>query len=298
MLDVIIIGSGPAGLTASIYAKRAGLNAVVVEKEYMGTGQIADSSRVDNYPGMPGVDGYSLGESFRSHAESLGVEFIEREIVKLDNSKGSWVCTCDDGSTLEAQTVLYAAGCRHRSLGIDSESVFQGKGVSYCAVCDGAFYRDKNVAVVGGGDTALDDALYLSDICRKVYLIHRRDGFRGSASTLARLKEKTDVEIITNARIEQITGDKKVSGADLSNGAHVDIDGIFVAVGMIPQTSLLEGFDVLDDSGYVVAGEDGVTSCSGLFAAGDARTKNLRQVITAASDGANAMYSVMHMLSK
>lgn len=198
----------------------------------------------------------------------------------------------------EDKRLAYAAGCRHRSLGIDSESVFQGKGVSYCAVCDGAFYRDKNVAVVGGGDTALDDALYLSDICRKVYLIHRRDGFRGSASTLARLKEKADVEIITNARIEQITGDKKVSGADLSNGAHVDIDGIFVAVGMIPQTSLLEGFDVLDDSGYVVAGEDGVTSCSGLFAAGDARTKNLRQVITAASDGANAMYSVMHMLSK
>ncbi|MCI6021268.1 MAG: FAD-dependent oxidoreductase [[Bacteroides] pectinophilus] len=298
MLDVIIIGSGPAGLTASIYAKRAGLNAVVVEKEFMGTGQIADSSRVDNYPGMPGVDGYSLGESFRSHAESLGVEFLEKEIVKLDNSGDSWICTCDDGSTLEAQAVLYSAGCRHRSLGIASESAYQGKGVSYCAVCDGAFYNDKSVAVIGGGDTALDDALYLSDICKKVYLIHRRDGFRGSATTLAKLRDKANVEIITNARVEQITGDKKVSGADLSNGSHIDVDGIFVAVGMVPQTSLLEDFNVLDDSGYVVAGEDGGTSCSGLFVAGDARTKNLRQVITAASDGANAMYSIMHMLSK
>ena len=297
MLDVVIIGSGPAGLTAAIYAKRAGLKVVVVEKDYMGTGQIANSSRVDNYPGMPGVDGYTLGENFRSHAESLGVEFIENEIVKIAHENDSWICTCDDESTISASALLYAAGCRHRSLGIESENAFQGRGVSYCAVCDGAFYKNKDVVVVGGGDTALDDALYLSEICKKVYLVHRREGFRGSALTLAKLKEKANVEIITNAKVETITGDKKVSGVRLSNGANLEIDGLFVAVGMIPQTSLLEQFNVLDESGYIVAGEDGITSCESLFVAGDARTKNLRQVITAASDGANAMYSIMHMLS-
>ena len=184
MLDVVIIGSGPAGITAAIYAKRANLNVAVVEKEYLGTGQIAESSRVDNYPGIPGIDGYSLGEKFREHAESLGVEFTEAQVLSLGQKDGIWIIGCDEDITLESKAVIYATGCKNRPLGVPGEEKYYGRGLSFCAVCDGAFYKGKRVAVIGGGDTALDDAMYLSDICEKVYLVHRREFFRGSASTL------------------------------------------------------------------------------------------------------------------
>lgn len=293
MLDIIIIGSGPAGLTAAIYAKRAQLNAVVVEKEYLGTGQIAESSLVDNYPGMPQTDGYSLGEAFREHAEKLGAEFIEAEITSIEKLENGFICKCNNGDELEAANIIYAAGCKHRDLGIDDEKKYYGKGISYCAVCDGAFYKDKTATVIGGGDTALDDAMYLSDICSRVNLIHRRDEFRGSKLTLERLKAKENVNIITNATVQGIEGEGKVERVILSNGMTVPTDGIFVAIGMIPQTELLKGFDVLDNNGYVKASEDCITSCDGLYAAGDVRTKKLRQVITAAADGADAVQSIL-----
>lgn len=293
MLDIIIIGSGPAGLTAAIYAKRAQLNAVVVEKEYLGTGQIAESSLVDNYPGMPQTDGYSLGEAFREHAEKLGAEFIEAEITSIEKLENGFICKCNNGDELEAANIIYAAGCKHRNLGIDDEKKYYGKGISYCAVCDGAFYKDKTATVIGGGDTALDDAMYLSDICSRVNLIHRRDEFRGSKLTLKHLKAKENVNIITNATVQGIEGEGKVERVILSNGMTVPTDGIFVAIGMIPQTELLKGFDVLDNNGYVKASEDCITSCDGLYAAGDVRTKKLRQVITAAADGADAVQSIL-----
>ena len=293
MLDIIIIGSGPAGLTAAIYAKRAQLNAVVVEKEYLGTGQIAESSLVDNYPGMPQTDGYSLGEAFREHAERLGAEFIEAEITSIEKHENGFICKCNNGDELEAANIIYAAGCKHRNLGIDDEKKYYGKGISYCAVCDGAFYKDKTATVIGGGDTALDDAMYLSDICSRVNLIHRRDEFRGSKLTLEHLKAKENVNIITNATVQGIEGEGKVERVILSNGMKVPTDGIFVAIGMIPQTELLKGFDVLDNNGYVKASEDCITSCDGLYAAGDVRTKKLRQVITAAADGADAVQSIL-----
>lgn len=293
MLDIIIIGSGPAGLTAAIYAKRAQLNAVVVEKEYLGTGQIAESSLVDNYPGMPQTDGYSLGEAFREHAEKLGAEFIEAEITSIEKFENGFICKCNNGDELEAANIIYAAGCKHRNLGIDDEKKYYGKGISYCAVCDGAFYKDKTATVIGGGDTALDDAMYLSDICSRVNLIHRRDEFRGSKLTLEHLKAKENVNIITNATVQGIEGEEKVERVILSNGMTVPTDGIFVAIGMIPQTELLKGFDVLDNNGYVKASEDCITSCDGLYAAGDVRTKKLRQVITAAADGADAVQSIL-----
>ena len=239
MLDIIIIGSGPAGLTAAIYAKRAQLNAVVVEKEYLGTGQIAESSLVDNYPGMPQTDGYSLGEAFREHAEKLGAEFIEAEITSIEKLENGFICKCNNGDELEAANIIYAAGCKHRNLGIDDEKKYYGKGISYCAVCDGAFYKDKTATVIGGGDTALDDAMYLSDICSRVNLIHRRDEFRGSKLTLEHLKAKENVNIITNATVQGIEGEGKVERVILSNGMTVPTDGIFVAIGMIPQTELL-----------------------------------------------------------
>ena len=271
MLDVVIIGSGPAGLTSAIYAKRAELSVVVIEKEYLGTGQIAESSLVDNYPGIPETDGYSLGEAFREHAERLGTEFIE------------------------AESVIFATGCHHRNLGIEDEAKYTGKGISYCAVCDGAFYKDKTATVIGGGDTALDDALYLSDICSRVNLIHRRDEFRGSKLTLERLKSKENVNIITKANVKNITGEKKIESIVLDTGEIVNTDGLFVAVGMVPQTELLKDFDVLDNNGYVKAQEDCRTSCDGLYVAGDIRTKKLRQVITAAADGANAVQSIISL---
>jgi thioredoxin reductase (NADPH) len=295
MLDVVIIGSGPAGLTSAIYAKRAELSVVVIEKEYLGTGQIAESSLVDNYPGIPETDGYSLGEAFREHAERLGTEFIEAEVTSIEKKDNIFICKCDNGDTIEAESVIFATGCHHRNLGIEDEAKYTGKGISYCAVCDGAFYKDKTATVIGGGDTALDDALYLSDICSRVNLIHRRDEFRGSKLTLERLKSKENVNIITKANVKNITGEKKIESIVLDTGEIVNTDGLFVAVGMVPQTELLKDFDVLDNNGYVKAQEDCRTSCDGLYVAGDIRTKKLRQVITAAADGANAVQSIISL---
>ena len=276
MLDVVIIGSGPAGLSAAIYAKRANLDAVVLEKEYLGTGQIAYSSRVDNYPGLPGKDGYSLEEA---------------EVTAITKKEQSFAISCEDGKNIEAKTVVYAAGCQNRRLGVPGEEKLLAKGVSFCAVCDGAFYKGKKAAVIGGGDTALDDALYLSDICEQVYLIHRRAEFRGAEKTKKKLEELSNVTILTNTRVQEITGEDKVDGIILDNGGTIAVDGVFEAVGMIPNTELLKNLDVLDEKGYVIAGEDCSSSLAGLFVAGDVRTKSLRQVVTAVADGAVAIQS-------
>ncbi len=288
LLDVLIIGSGPAGLSAAIYAKRASLRVLVAEKEYMGTGQIAESDQVDNYPGMPEINGYDLGEAFRSHAEKLGVEFHDGTADGFTADADGWNVHFTDDSQISARTVIYCAGAAHRKLGVEGEKEFTGKGVSYCAVCDGAFYRGKSAAVIGGGDTALGDAMYLSDLCDRVYLIHRRDEFRGSSSSVERLRQKDNVEIITGAVPAKIAGDQTVTALELKDGRSIPVHGAFVAVGMQPQTECLQGVVDLDDSGYIIAGETGVTSAPGFFAAGDVRTKALRQVVTAVSDGANA----------
>ena len=277
MLDVVIIGSGPAGLSAAIYAKRANLDAVVLEKEYLGTGQIAYSSRVDNYPGLPGKDGYSLGEAFLEHAEGLGVTIEEAEVTAITKKEQSFVISCEDGKNIEAKTVVYAAGCQNRRLGVPGEEKLLAKGVSFCAVCDGAFYKGKKAAVIGGGDTALDDALYLSDICEE--------------KTKKKLEELSNVTILTNTRVQEIIGEDKVNGIILDNGGTIAVDGVFEAVGMIPNTELLKNLDVLDEKGYVIAGEDCSSSLAGLFVAGDVRTKSLRQVVTAVADGAVAIQS-------
>ncbi len=303
MLDVLVIGSGPAGLGAAVYAKRANLDVIVAEKEYHGTGQIAESDQVDNYLGLPKMNGYDLGEAFREHALSLGIEFCEGmadgfSIGDCGNTaeesgpkQSFWNVHFKDGQVIRAKTVIYCAGAAHRRLGVDGEEKFAGKGVSYCAVCDGAFYRGKETAVIGGGDTALGDALYLSDLCDKVYLIHRREEFRGSASTVQQLREKDNVEILTSAVPAKIVGEQTVTALELKDGRSIPVNGAFVAVGMQPQTEPLKGVVQLDESGYVVADETGVTSAAGFFVAGDVRTKALRQVVTAVSDGANAAVS-------
>lgn len=296
MLDSLIIGSGPAGLSATIYLKRAGLNVLVAEKVYYGTGQIAESSQVDNYLGFVGINGYELGMKFREHAVSLKVEFKDGEADGFIKMENGWRVHFTNGEELETKTVVFATGASHRHLEIPGEEELSGRGVSYCATCDGAFFRGKDTAVVGGGNTAMDDALYLSDICNKVYLIHRRKEFRGSAGTLAKIKAKENIELVTENGIAKIIGEGTVSEIELKDGRKLSVNGVFIAVGMEPQTAALKDLGVLDENGYIIAKEDGKTSKEGFFAAGDVRTKAVRQVITAASDGANAATSVMEYL--
>ena len=301
MLDGLIIGSGPAGLTAAIYAKRAKLEMPVLEREFQGTGQISESERVENYPGLYGVSGYDLGEAFRSHALALGVKFLEHEVCALNRIEGGWRTICTDGTQLESKTILYAAGTIRRKLHIPGEAAFVGKGVSYCAVCDGAFYRGKTVAVVGGGDTALGDAQLLSRLAKQVYLIHRRDSYRANHSLQEIIRQTENIMPILCAVSEEILGETHVTGIRLlqdEKSREIAVDGVFVAVGSQPNSALLNGMVDLDANGYVIAGEDGVTRAPGLFAAGDVRTKPLRQVVTAAADGANAAVSAEQMLLK
>lgn len=291
MVDIIIVGSGPAGMSAAVYGKRAGLSVLVIEKVYYGTGQVAESSHVDNYLGIPGINGYELGEKFRSHAESLDVEFKDGEVIRFEKAADRWYVHLKNGETLESKTVVYAAGAAHRHLGVPGEEEFSGKGVSYCATCDGAFFKGKDVAVVGGGNTAMDDAIYLSDICNKVYLVHRRDVFRGDATTLMKLKETENIELVVPAKVQEVKGGQVVTALQLEDGRSLEVSGVFVAVGMQPATSMLQGIVLMDDNGYIIADETGKTSAAGFFAAGDVRTKELRQIITAVADGANAATS-------
>lgn len=290
-LDVLIIGSGPAGLSAAVYAKRANLNTVVLEKDYQGTGQIAESDQVDNYLGLPKINGYDLGEAFLKHAQELGTQFQEGMADSFTKEEDGWSVHIADGQTIHTKTVIYCAGATHRHLGVDGEEQFAGRGVSYCAVCDGAFYKGKQTAVIGGGDTALGDALYLSDLCEKVYLVHRRDQFRGSALSVQQLQEKENVEILTSAVPAKIIGEQTVTALELKDGRSIPVSGTFVAVGMQPCTSQLVEVVELDAAGYVIADETGITSAPGFFVAGDVRTKALRQIVTAVSDGANAAVS-------
>ena len=295
MYDIIIIGSGPAGLSAAVYASRAKLRFAVIEKEFMGTGQIAYTERVDNYPGFYGIDGYSLGEKFREHAEELGTEFIEGEVISLARTDKVWTITLSDGSNYESKAVIYAAGASPGRLDIKGEKELTGRGVSYCALCDGAFYEGKTVAVIGGGETALSDALYLSKMAEKVYLIHRRDSFRANQTLIDKVVNDTNIEPVYNALPDEILGTDSAEGVKITQSGEsktITADGIFIAVGTIPNTAILDGIAELDEKGYVIADESCKTSAEGLFAAGDVRTKSVRQVITAAADGANAVCSV------
>ena len=295
-LDLLIIGGGPAGLSAAIYAKRAELNMAVSIPDKYEMGQIADSANVDNYPGMPDISGFDLCMAFKKHALNSGAKFIESRVEKLDFLDKMWHASLKYGSHITAKTVIFAGGSRYRSLEIEGEEKFEGNGISYCAVCDGAFFKDKVTAVVGGGNSALDEALYLSNMCKEVYLIHRRDDFRGNSATLNKLKEKENVIIKTNAYIEKLMGEERLSGIVLNNGDKIDLDGIFLAIGMMPDTKILKNTGTLDKNGYVIAGEDCITSADGLFVAGDARTKKLRQIVTAVADGAAAVSSVLEYI--
>lgn len=300
MFDLIIIGSGPAGLSAAVYAKRAGLDLLVLEKSPMSGGQILNTYEVDNYLGLPGINGFDMGMQFRAHADKLGVTFKTVEVTGLAKEGDAWkVQTTKEA--LETKSVILATGAHHALLGVPGEEELTGMGVSYCATCDGAFFRGRTVAVVGGGDVALEDAIYLARTSKKVYLIHRRDELRGTMTLQKELMAKENVEILYSHIVKEICGEtavEKLVLQDVKSGEEKDLplNGVFIAVGIHPDSELVKGLADMDAGGYVIADETGATSAPGLFVAGDVRKKPLRQVVTAVADGANAATSVSSYL--
>ena len=301
LYDVIIIGSGPAGLAAAIYARRACLESLVLEKEYMSGGQVLNTYEVDNYPGLPGIGGFDLGMKMKEHADQLGAVFVTGA-VKAVRRESSIIIVETAKATYRTKTMIIAAGAGHRKLGIPGEEKFAGRGVSYCATCDGAFFKKKTAAVVGGGDVAIEDAIFLARICEKVYLIHRRNELRGAKSLQKKLMEMENVEILWDTVTDSINGENKVESLSLTNKKtgekrELPVDGVFIAVGISPNTEGLEDLVAMDGGHYILAGEDGKTSRPGIFAAGDVRTKNLRQIVTAVADGANCVTSAERYLN-
>ena len=291
MKELVIIGSGPAGLTAAIYAKRAGLDFVLYDQDGYGGGQIASAHEVQNFPGLGTLSGEALSEAFLEHAGSLGVSVEFGEITSVEQTEDGFLVKTSDGDDIACKTVISATGAHPARLGIPGEEQFSGRGVSYCAICDGAFYKDKHVLVVGGGDTAVEDALYLSTICSKVTIIIRRDVFRAAASRAELLKSQANVEVLYHTNLIEIKGDKDAERFILEQNGEVTertYDGAFIAVGVKPVSGYLENLDLERKDGYVIAGETCETNIKGLYVAGDLRKKPLRQVITAVADGGNA----------
>ena len=300
--DVTIIGAGPAGCAAAIYASRAMLSVLWIDEKFIPGGQISDSGFVDNYPGLAGITGAALGEAFAEHAEKLGMKPVREKVLSLRKEDGLF-CIRTKKNEYVSKTVIFCGGASHRHLGIPGEEELSGSGVSYCATCDGAFYKDLTVCVVGGGNTACEDALFLSRMCREVILVHRRDALRADMVLRDRLSVTPNVRIAWNRVPVSVEGEMEVTGLRVKNVLSgeeetIPAEGVFIAVGMEPNGSLLKGLAAADEAGYVIAGEDCRTSMPGLFAAGDIRTKELRQVVTAVSDGANAVTSVQRYLQE
>ena len=299
--DVIIIGGGPAGYTAALYSARAGLDTAVIEKMSIG-GQLTLTGEVENYPGFAdGIDGYTLGANMQSGAEKFGAQTIFDEVTNVFlDEKIKRVVT--QSTELYARSVIIASGASPRELGIDGESDFIGKGIHYCAHCDGRFYKNKTVAVIGGGNSAVSDALYLSRLAKKVYLVHRRDSLRATKIYHEPLKNAENVEILWNSRVSKLLHSERIVGAILENTAtnaqsELLCDAIFISIGRKPNTSLFNGVIALDENGYIIADESTKTSVEGVFAAGDVRTKTLRQIVTAVSDGATAAHYAEEYIS-
>lgn len=295
ILDLIICGGGAAGLTSAVYAARSGLDFVLIDISSSMGSQITQTSDVDNYTGFEKVNGMELVMKFYEHAKALNAPMINDEVQEISKENGIFTVKCAQGE-YKSRTVIYCSGASHRELGVKGERELLGRGVGYCAVCDGFFYRNKTVVVVGGGNTAVTDALYLSKICKKVILVHRRDSLRAEKILVERLENAENVELMFNSEVLEILGEKGADGVLLKSGETIDCDGVFIAVGIVPRSDTVKNLAELDDNGYIVADESGRTSLDGLFAAGDVRTKELRQIITACSDGANCVDSVNKFL--
>lgn len=302
LYDTVIIGGGPAGYTAALYAARAGLDTLLIEKLAAG-GQMVLTHQIDNYPGFEnGIDGFALGEKMRAGAENAGAKTLSAEVLSLELTQPNKTVTTDSG-TFEGKTVIFATGANPKPLGLPREEEFVSRGVHYCASCDGMFYRGKKVVLVGGGNSAAEDALTLSRICEKVILVHRRDTLRAEKSYQTPLMEAKNVEFKWNSQVTDIAKDGErftVTLADTASGetSQLSVHGIFVSIGRLPATDLVRGQLELDAQGYVVADETTRTSLPGVFAVGDVRTKPVRQIVTATADGAVAVHFAQVYLSE
>ena len=300
MYDIAIVGAGPAGLSAAIYAQRAGKKTVLFEAYTYG-GQIINTPKIENYPGIKDISGFDYATGLFDQALSFGAEIVFEQVTAV-NKSDCFVITTTAG-TYEAQAVIIATGAKNRHLGLEKEEALTGRGISYCATCDGAFFKGKNVAVNGGGNTAIEDATFLSGYCSKVYVIHRREGFRAEEGSLQALREKDNVEFVLNATITDLVGEDKLSAVvvtDKLSGQtrEIAVDGRFIAIGQVPDNAVFSEIAELDQSGYVLSGEDCTTKTPGLFTAGDCRTKHVRQLVTAASDGAVAALAACTYIDK
>ena len=289
MTDLVIIGGGPAGLTAAIYASRAGLSVTVCEKNIYG-GQTSIIDKIENYPGFKKINGMELASEMYAQAEDLGVNFIFDEVVKAELKESEKTITLKSGEEIKCKTVIIANGLKRRTLGCKGESEFLGKGVSYCATCDGSFFKSKKVLIIGGGNTALQDALYLSNICSQVYVIVRKNKLRGQDFLFKAIQKRPNIEIKFESKVKEIKGVKFVTSAVIEskeNGEYeMPIDGVFIAIGYDPDCEIYKGQIEMDENGYFKATEDCETNLDGVFVAGDCRNKPLRQIVTATADGA------------
>ena len=291
MYDILVIGAGPAGMTAALYAKRAGKNVAVLERELPG-GQIVNSPLVENYPALPNISGADFAINMQKQLKDLEVPFLYKEVTGIKRDEESFIINEDE--SLRALSVIMASGVHHRGLNLSGEEELIGAGISFCAVCDGAFYRGRDAIVVGGGDTALQDAVYLSSLCRKVYLVHRREAFRAAQALVEKVRSKDNIELLTPyVPLQYLTEDGVISGLTVENktdGSRRSLaaEGIFLAVGQSPENGFAIGLAELTPAGYIMAGEDCRTNVAGLFAAGDCREKLVRQLTTAVGDGATA----------
>lgn len=300
MYDIVIVGGGVAGLTAALYAKRAGKSVIVIEKNTFG-GQITWSPKVENYPSVTSVSGLELGDLFTAQAEANGVEMTIDEVTSLSAHPTGYQLTTAFGETYLAKAVILATGAKPRSLGLDREADFVGNGISYCAVCDGEFYREKNVAIVGGGNSALQEALYLADLCRSVAVIHRRESFRADEALVNAVKNRANIQLAVPAQVTSIEGDTAFEGVTLSytDGKieYLPIDGLFVAIGHEPQNELFSEWVKCTKDGYADTDESCTTESKGIFVAGDCRAKAVRQLTTATADGTVAAIAACQYLN-
>lgn len=295
LYDLVIAGGGAAGLTAALYASRSGLDYIVLDPASPEGSSIALTDAVENYTGFTDIAGFDLIQHFYSHAKSLGAEFVRQSLVGIRKNYDGFILECSNGE-IKAKSVILCMGATHKKLGIDGESEFEGRGVSYCAVCDGYFFKDKTVSVIGGGNTAVTEATFLSHICKKVFLIYRGSALKADKVLVQKLEKSGNVKIFYNTNVEKINGDSKVTSLTLDCGKLLRTDGVFVAVGLEPRTECVKGVVKTDENGYIIADESCTTSVSGIFVAGDIRTKNLRQIITACCDGANSVYGINKFL--
>lgn len=293
VIDVAIIGSGPGGMSAAIYASRAGLKTVIFEKATIG-GQMSYTNEIENYPGIDKTSGFDLAMILDGQAKRFNTEFINENVNEIKKDGGLF-CINTSGGEYLAHTVILALGASPRNLGLESESRLRGSGVSYCATCDGNFYRGADVAVVGGGNTAFEDALFLANICRKVYIIHRRDEFKAENILQEQVKKTKNIELVVNSVSKDIIGKFEVNGIVVENKdgttREIEVQGIFVAVGTVPQSDLVKDLVELNEYGYIITDKNMQTSIPGIFAVGDVRDTVLRQVVTACADGAIAAQS-------